>query len=251
MAYLIKYTLVLLIIAAGNCCFAQRITGTVTDKYTKLLITGAQVSLRALSTETDKSGSFTINAPAINDTIRVICFGYKPYSQLVDKETKTVKIELQPLSYILKPVVIHANRNESFVKDSIANRVDYAKQFNYVGPKVMDAFKGSGIKQPGELISINPILLIAALIKKSTPEYKFHQKLIADEQDEYVARKFNSGIVFKITGLKGDTLATFLVNYRPGYDFAKKATAYDMISYIKDKYNEFSKAGFKSDNPFR
>jgi hypothetical protein len=246
-----KYLLLLFAFTFGNYCFAQRITGIVTDKSTHIPIEDAQVTLHGSTTSSNKTGGFSINAAGVTDTIHVISFGYKPFSLPVNKSVTTLRLELQPLSVILKPVVIHANRDSDFVKDSIANRQAYAKQFNYVGPKVMDAFTGNMNRQPGELISINPILLVAALTKKSTPEYKFKQKLLADEQAEYISRKFNRGIVFKLTGLKGDTIATFLVNYRPDYTFAKKATDYDMITYIKDKYSEFAKGGFKADNLFR
>ena len=96
----------------------------------------------------------------------------------------------------------------------------------------MDAFTGNGDKQPGDIISINPLLLIAALSKKSTPEYKFKQMLISDEHEQYVDEHFNKGIVSQITGLQGDTLSAFLTQYRPTYEFVLKATGVMIWMFI-------------------
>jgi hypothetical protein len=247
---LFNYILLLIAFNAGTC-YAQRITGIVTDKTTNQPVNGALVSLSSQKAFTNNLGEFTITAPGNNDSLKVTHFGYKPYQVILNKALTIVHIELEPAVIALNQVVVYANREDEFKKDSINNRLAYASQFNYTGPKIKDAFTGNANKQPGELISINPLILIAALTKKSTPEYKFHKTLLNDEQAEYVSRKFNRGIVAPITGLKGDTLSAFLIRYRPDYAFAKKATDYDMINYIKDRYKEFAADGFKADNPFK
>jgi hypothetical protein len=160
----------------------------------------------------------------------------------------TLHIELEPTVISLNTVTVRGNRD--FKKDSIENRIAYAKQFNYKGPTVMDAITGNLNKQPGELISINPLLLIAALTKKGTPEYKFNKTLIRNEQADYVDRRFNRGVVSRITHLKGDTLSEFLIRYRPTYQFAKKTTDYDMEVYIKESFKKFKREGFTGSNPF-
>lgn len=92
--------------------------------------------------------------------------------------------------------------------------------------------------------------MIAALTKKSTPEYKFNKILIRDEQADYLDRKFNRGIVSRITHLRGDTLSEFLIRYLPTYQFAKKSTDYDMEIYIKESYEKFKKEGFSGSDLF-
>ena len=145
-------------------------------------------------------------------------------------------------------VTIYGDKN--FKKDSVNNRLEFEKQFNYKPPRLIDAFNTNAIKQPGELITINPFTLLAVLTKKSSPEYKFNKKLIEDEQEDYVSQKFNKGAVFKITGMKGDTLSEFLTRYRPAYQFAVKATAYDMQIYIKESFIKFKKEGFPGNSAF-
>jgi hypothetical protein len=228
--------------------YGQKITGSVVDKTTKQPVSGALVSLGKLKTLTNKLGEFEIAVSELNDSLKIVHFAYKTYTVLINKATTTLHIELEPAVISLNVVTVHGDRD--FKKDSIANRIAYAKQFNYKGPTIMDAFTGNPDKQPGELISINPLLLIAALTKKSTPEYKFNKILIRDEQAEYVDRKFNRGIVSGITGLKGDTLSVFLTTYRPTYLFAKSATDYDMEIYIRDSFKAFEKDGISGADPF-
>lgn len=246
----IKHLLLLLALIAGIKSYGQKISGSVIDRNTRLLVSGALVNIHWLKTYTNIKGGFEINSTGFNDTLKVSHSVYKAYSILLTKEGINAKIELEPAEISLNEVLIHSYRESDFKRDSIANRIAYVKQFNYSGPKVMDGFKGSTNKQPGDLISINPLILIAALTKKNAPEYKFNKILIRDEQAEYVERKFNRGSIAKITGLMGDTLNAFLTNYKPSYQFALKATDYDIEIYIKDSFNTFKKAGMPVISPF-
>ncbi len=239
-----KYLVLLIILFACHNAYSQKITGFVIDKGTKQPVSGALVSLGSLHTITNISGTFEITIPALYDSLKITHFAYKPYFAAVAKSTFVLRIELEPNVTKLNEVIIHGNRD--FKQDSIENRNAFAKQFNYTGPKVMDAFTGNSDKQPGDIISINPLLLIAALTKKSTPEYKFKKLLINNEHAQYIDEHFNKGIVSRITGLQGDTLSAFLTQYRPTYEFVKKATDYDMEIYIKESFKKFEKEGFKS-----
>ncbi len=197
---------------------------------------------------TNTLGEFELTIPAVADSLRIIHFTYKTYTAAINKSTTTLHIELEPATISLNAVTIHGDRD--FRKDSISNRIAYAKQFNYTGPKVMDIFTGNPDKQPGELLSINLLTLVEVLTKKSTAEYKFNKILVRDEQAEYADRKFNRGNTSRITGLKGDTLSAFLINYRPSYQLAKQATDYDMEIYIRKCFKEFMKEGVAVSNPF-
>jgi hypothetical protein len=242
--------LLLLLIIFFACCsaYGQKITGVVIDKTTKQPVYDALVSVGNAKTRTNVSGLFEISAPAFNDSLIVVHFAYKTCSVAVSESTNILRIGLEPKVTKLNEVTIHADRD--FKKDSLENRIAYAKQFNYKGPTVMDAFTGNTNKQPGELISINPLILIAALTKKSTPEYKFNKILIRDEHEQYVDEHFNKGIVSRVTGLSGDTLSAFLVQYRPTFEFVKKSTEYDMEVYIRQSVKKFKTGGVCVSNPF-
>jgi len=238
----------MLIISHG---YAQQLKGTVINGDNRMPVANALVTLGINHSYTDSFGQFCIDNSG-GDSLTVSHMAFKTYKAVVSKAVANLVIALEPTTIGLEEVNIRAHRAEEFKKDSIANRQFYNKQFNYTGPKVMDAFTGNAYnRQPGELISINPLLLVQALTKKSTPEYKFRQTLLRDEQQQYIDQKFNRGTVSHITQLKGDTLAAFLVKYRPTYKFIKKATDYDVEVYIKDCYKKFVKDGFKGDEVFR
>lgn len=226
--------------------YAQTITGFVVDKVSKQAIGNALVTFGNAKTYTNPLGMFEIPAGNTTDSLRVTYFAYKPVT-VAFKSTAVLRLEMEPVSINLDAVTIHGTRN--FKQDSINNRLDYAKQFNYREPKLTDAFS-TDIKQPGELLSINLLAVIDVLTKKSTPQYKFNKTLLNDEHEAYVDHKFNRGNVGQLTGLKGDTLSTFLVQYRPTYQLAQKYTDYDMEVYISKCFEEFKQAGFNASNPF-
>ena len=51
--------------------------------------------------------------------------------------------------------------------------------------------------------------------------------------------RFSRELVRITTGLEGEALDNFLVRYRPSYDFVLRANHYQLISYIKSKYEFF------------
>ena len=242
-----KYFLFAVMVFSGFAAFGQKISGMVIDKATRQPIVGALVNAEQVTVRTDKLGEFEIELTHPADSLKISALGYKIFYVPAGKPNVFLTIELEPKITDLKEVTIYGSK--SFKKDSLANRADFQKQFNYKGPRVIDAFTGGGNYVPGQLISINVLLLVEALTKKSTPEYKFNKVLIRDEHEQYVDEHFNRGVVSRVTNLQGDTLRAFVVQYRPTYEFVLKATVYDMEVYIKDCYKKFEKDGFKINDP--
>ena len=225
--------------------YAQKVTGLVIDKVTRQPISGVVIKAALVTTHTNQLGQFEIALAHPDDSLKITALGYQTLFVAAGKPNVLLTIELTPKINNLNEVTIIGDR--SFKKDSLANRADYARQFNYKGPRVIDAFtNGAHFYYPGEFFSVNLLVLVQALTKKSTPEYKFNKLLIRDEHEQFVDEHFNRGIVSGITQLKGDTLAAFLLQYRPTYDFAKKSTDYDMEVYIRGCYKKFKDAGYKS-----
>jgi len=243
-----KYLLLALILVSDITAFGQKISGIVIDKSSREPVAGALVSTGEKTVRTDKLGEFEINESYPADSLKISALGYKTLIIAISKTNEFITINLEPKITNLNEVTIYGDK--SFKKDSLANRQDFARQFNYKGPRVIDAFTGGGNYVPGQLISINMLLLVQALTKKSTPEYKFNKILLRDEHEQYVDEHFNRGKVSRITNLRGDTLLTFLVKYRPDYEFVLKATDYDMDVYIKDCYKKFERGGFAIKGPF-
>ena len=233
---------------SGINTYAQKVTGLVIDKVSKQPIAGVSINAEGVTSRTNQLGQFEITVSYLTDTLKIAAIGYKTLFVAAGKPNMLLTIELEPKINGLNEVTVRGDR--SFKKDSLANRADFAPQFNYKGPRVIDAFTGgNGLNfYPGEFFSVNLLVLVQALTKKSTPEYKFNKILIRDEHEQFVDEKFNRGNVSRITGLKGDTLSVFLVLYRPTYELALKSTDYDMEVYIRERFSQFKKNGFKSDN---
>ena len=163
-----KYPPLFVLLLAAINIYGQTATGVVVDKSTKQPINGALVSSGNSKTLTNKSGQFSFTINKFNDSLRVARFGYNAYTQTVTNLPALLHIELEPTVISLNTVTVHGDRD--FKKDSINNRIDFAKQFNYKPPRIVDAFTGNGFnRQPGELISINLLLLVEAVTKKIRP----------------------------------------------------------------------------------
>jgi hypothetical protein len=243
----VRYTFLLVTLLTATVAFGQKVSGVVVDKITKQPIAGALVSVEQNHTRTNQAGRFEIGIPHSTDSLKITSLGYKTILLAAGKLDVFVTIELELNINNLNEVTIYGDK--SFKKDSLANRANFKKQFDYKGPRVIDAFTNGGYV-PGQLISINVLLLVEALTKKSTPEYKFNQVLKRDEHEQYVDEHFNRGNVSRVTSMHGDTLLSFLVKYRPTYEFVLKSTDYDMEVYIKGCYKKFADAGFKTDGTF-
>jgi hypothetical protein len=243
----IRFILFVTFVLPGINAFGQKVSGLVLDKTNKKPVVNALIQAKNSATRTNSLGQFEIDIAYPGDSLKITAIGYKTIVVSADKTGIFLTIQLEPKVTQLNEVTIHGTRD--FKQDSLANRDAFAKQFNYKAPTVMDAFTGNSDRQPGELISINPLILIAALTKKSSPEYILQQKLLSDEHEHYIDERFNKGIVSRVTILKGDTLSEFLTRYRPTFVFTQKATVYDMEIYIKACFKKFKKEGFPVSKP--
>ncbi|WP_295653075.1 hypothetical protein [uncultured Mucilaginibacter sp.] len=228
--------------------YAQKVSGTIADKTTGLPVGGALVISSASRTASGNDGKFEIAVSGFTDTIKIVYIGYKTYLLPMSKIIYPVRIALEPAVISLKQVSINAARD--YRRDSLLNRKLFEREFNYTGPKVKDMFLPNMGKGPGEILSVDPLLLLAILTKKKSAEYKLHQDVVLDEQAAFVNRKFSRTLVGQTTGLKGDTLNAFLSQYRPSYQFLQKASEYDLLIYIKDSLKKFRQQGITQINPF-
>ena len=121
--------------------------------------------------------------------------------------------------------------------DSIQNRKDYEKIFNYKKPgfKITDGSGGLGAG-----VDLNSLIEMFERNKINRTK-AFQRRLEDEEQDKYVDHRFARSVVLKITHLEGDELDSFMVKYRPSYVFCKKATDYDLYDYIKLAFSEYQK----------
>jgi hypothetical protein len=67
----------------------------------------------------------------------------------------------------------------------------------------------------------------------------FQKRLVEEEHDKFIEHRFNRSIVKKITHLDGDELDSFMVKYKPSYEFTEVTTDYEFYDYIKLANKEY------------
>jgi hypothetical protein len=125
----------------------------------------------------------------------------------------------------------------NYTMDSIQNRKDYEKIFNYKKPgfKITDPTTNGGLAAGVDLDALINIFRF----QKKRQTLAFQRRLVEEEQDKSVDHRFNRGLVKKITKLDSMELDTFMVRYRPSYSFSSHASDYDFYEYIKLAYKQY------------
>ena len=217
----------------------KSIGGIVFDKNTKFRIT--RVSILNTRTQTavfnNSKGEFYIDAKE-GDVIISAVFGYKNDTTKISNQS-SLAINLKRLSIRLAEVVI---------KDSVlsaqAKYEEIKKEFN----------KAYRVGNNKDILTVGPTgagLGIDAIWSTFSREGKNARKLIEQMEKDYqnaiIDQVFTKSLVTRATGLKGDKLLLFMLNYRPSYNFATKANEYVLVNYIKIAYNRFKMNNYYQD----
>ena len=131
----------------------------------------------------------------------------------------------------LKEVVVFG---KTYKEDSIENRETYAKIFNYEKPTLRTSVSPSGV--PGA--DVDEIINMFRF-KRNKRLKQFQIRLEKEEQEKYVTFRFNKTLVKKLTHLEGQQLDTFLVKYRPDYEFTSNADEVMFNQYILNCYYKY------------
>jgi plasmid maintenance system killer protein len=141
-------------------------------------------------------------------------------------------ISLQVSIPTLKEVKI---RPKNYRFDSIQNRKDYAKIFNYQKPKLKVVTPQYGV---GAGFDLDEIINMFRF-KRNRSIASFQQRLLLEEQDKSIDHRFNKALVRRLTMLTGAELDSFMYTYRPSFLFVKMAGEYEFQYYIKEAYYRF------------
>lgn len=217
--------------------FAQyKIRGTVYDSsrnYPLELVSVLTTSGRG--TITNASGEYQIEVSEKDS----IWFSYlnKPtvkFPVLKIANPFSFDISLQVSIPELKEVKI---RPRNYKEDSVQNREDYAKVFNYRRPGLKAVTPQYGAAAG---FDINEIINVFRF-KRNRSILSFQKRLLAQEQEKFVDHRFNKALVRRLTGLDSTDLADFMQIFRPPYFFTLGAGDYDFQKYIKDAAERFKK----------
>jgi hypothetical protein len=126
-------------------------------------------------------------------------------------------------------------RPRNYRLDSIQNRMDYKKAFDFRRPNLESM---TSIGPSGAGIDVNEVIRLFQF-RKNKSMMRFQERLLQQEQDKYIDHRFSQALVRRLTGLSGEELIRFMVLYRPNYEFALYTREYEFQEYIKKAYEQF------------
>ena len=212
------------------------LSGTVYDSSKINLVEGVRViSTGGLFTVTDSMGSYHLMVNE-KDSISFF-FRNKPTQKFAVKSITnpsrfdiSLRVTVKGKYSTLQEVVV---RTKSYRQDSLENRQTYADVFDYrkpgLRPSMSDGVVGADVD---ELINM-------FRFKRNRRLHAFQVRLEAQEQEKYVNYRFNKTLVKRITQLQGEQLDSFMVHYRPSYEFISMADEMTFNQYLLSFSYEF------------
>jgi len=132
--------------------------------------------------------------------------------------------------------------------DSIQNRRDYAKVFDFERPKLRPTM-GGGAGGVGVGFDLDEIIRMFQF-RRNKNMLKFQERLVGQEHEKFIDHRFNKQLVRRLTNLNSENLGSFMVIYRPTYQFTLLASDYEFQSYIKKCYEYFKATEARKEKSF-
>lgn len=139
--------------------------------------------------------------------------------------------------------------------DSMQNRQDYAKVFDYKKPGIALSSANPASGNFGVGLDINQLINMFRF-RRNRSMAAFQDRLLTEEQDKYIAYRFSRAKIIKITGINGPDLDTFYRYYAPPYEAVVAASEYELLDYMKKAGEQYKRiramggkiSGRKEDN---
>jgi peptide-methionine (R)-S-oxide reductase len=236
----LRFILFILIVVNGKALFGQMtVRGTVYD-VTKINYAEnvTVVSSSGAKTKTDSMGRYAIVVKE-KDTL-IFTYQNKPTQPFAVANIKdpqnfdiSLHVEIKGKYKVLKDVTVFA---KSYKEDSMENRRAYADIFNFENGGLESSVSPDGVA--GASISD---LINFFRFKRNKRLRAFKKRLEEEEQEKYIDYRFNKISVKRITGLEGPLLDSFMVWYRPNYDFSKFSSEVEFNTYVLEAKYELDR----------
>ena len=215
------------------------ISGTVFDSSKINYVENVRVvSTGGMFAITDSLGWYAVMAGE-NDSLTFF-YNNKPTQKFIVKNIPdpsrfniSLHINIKGKYHVLNEVVVFS---KSYKQDSLENRQTYADVYEYKKPGLSTSITPGG----GVGADVNELINIFRF-KRNKRLRAFQQRLEIQEQEKYIDYRFNKIIVKRITGLNGIFLDSFLVWYRPTYDFVTESDELIFNQYILNAFYQFQK----------
>lgn len=236
-----KYFCLFSFLLFTNLCIAQlTVSGTVYDSTKIIPVKDVEVvSSGGTRTITDSAGHYSI-VTNDKDSLTFI-YNNKPSLKFSVKRIENISsfdISLKIRSYekykALKEVRVFS---KTFRQDSIENREQYAKIFNHEKPGISSTtspYSGVAGMDLDEFINI-------FRFKRNRQLRSMQNRLIEQEQENYINYRFNKTTVKRITRIDEKDIDAFMKKYRPDFEFTKNSSTVDFYQYILNASYQFKK----------
>ena len=170
-----------------------------------------------LSVEETDSVSFSyLNKPTMKFPVRYIT----NYTQFDISLRVHVYDKYRPL----KEIFIFSRSHK---EDSADNRRAYSNVYDFRKPGIKSSFT------PGSPAGFDLDELVNVFrFRHNKQMLAFQKRLIEQEHDHYINYRFNSPLIKRITGLSGEALNRYKLQYRPSYAFAAMSNELQFYEYL-------------------
>lgn len=191
---------------------------------------------------TDSLGYYQILVKP-KDSVWFSLFGKHTQKYTIDtiEDLQHFNIMIHVTGYDLPEVRV---RNSYYKLDSMQNRADYAKFFNYSAPGLKLSNNQNLLGPNGLTIGFDLDEIINMFRVKRNRNLQFLQnRLISQEQDKYINYRFTKRFVQKLTQLEGAELAKFMEYCRPDYAVLALLNDLELGLFIQKRFAIYKKGG--------
>jgi len=216
------------------------ISGVVYDISGRRPIESVVVNSTYGKTITDSVGRYTILAKP-KDSLWFSLFGKNSQKFPIDTvpDPRNFNVMIHVAGYDLPEVKV---RNSYYRLDSIQNRIDYAKYFNYQAP-TLKLSNNQQLFGPAGLtvgLDLDEIINMFRFHRNRNLQY-LQNRLVTQEHDKYIDYRFTKRFVQKLTHLEGDNLVKFMSFARPSYELLGVLNELELGLYIERRFLEYKK----------
>jgi len=228
----IFFVLFLGLLFGGPVVFAQvDIRGTVYDQTQRFALPSVSVvSGGGGGTMTDSAGRYHIRV-SLGDSIQFSYLGRMTTKFAVREIPVGVPFDMS-LAVAVDSLPTVLVRSPDYRRDSLENRREYQKVFDYE-PGYVKNLKSGNMRRAGFGVGLDLDMLLDP--KANRRMLALQKRLEWEEQDKYVDHRWNRAMVRRVTGLEPPKLDSFMRQYRPSYEFIKSCeTDYEFYKYIQE-----------------
>lgn len=132
-------------------------------------------------------------------------------------------------------------RTSSYKLDSLQNRADYAKYFNFKKPGLKAVSASPSAYVPGSVtvgLDLDEIINMFRF-RRNRQILSLQERLIQQEHDKYINHRFTKYFVTQLTKLTGEKLDRFMEQYRPAYEMLLMMNDIELGEYIQACYKQY------------